>query len=85
MRLRAYSTPSYVYFMRTACALMVMPRSFSMSMRSRYCVALSRAVSRPVNSIKRSASVLLPWSMWAMMQKLRMSAARARGVLEAAG
>jgi hypothetical protein len=31
-----------------------------------------RLVRVPVNSSSRSASVLFPWSMWAIMQKLRM-------------
>ena len=59
---------------RTFCALMVMPRSRSMSMRSRYWARMFRPSTMPVTSSMRSASVDLPWSMWAMMQKFRMSA-----------
>ena len=39
---------------------------------SRTCASISRACSAPVSSRKRSASVDLPWSMCAMMEKLRM-------------
>ncbi len=35
--------------MRTACALMVMPRSRSRSMASRICACISRPVTEPVN------------------------------------
>ena len=59
--------------MRTAWDLMVMPRSRSMSMRSRYCAFMSRGCTTPVACSMRSASVDLPWSMWAMMQKLRIT------------
>ena len=52
---------------------MVMPRSRSMSIRSRYCARALRSSTTPVSCSIRSASVDLPWSMWAMMQKLRMS------------
>src|SRR3954447_25163438 len=58
---------------RTACDLMVMPRSRSMSIRSRYCARIARASTTPVSCSMRSASVDLPWSMCAMMQKLRSS------------
>src|SRR5690242_5605585 len=53
---------------------MVMPRSRSMSMESSTCSlpAISRSVSPPVIWIRRSASVDLPWSIWATMEKLRM-------------
>src|ERR1700677_1338733 len=53
-------------------ALMVMPRSRSRSMESSTCDCISRWLSAPVSSSKRSASVDLPWSICAMMQKLRM-------------
>ena len=39
------------------------------------CACISRAVSEPVSSSNRSASVDLPWSMWAMIAKLRRKAA----------
>ena len=58
--------------MRTAWLLIVMPRSRSMSMRSRYCARMARASTTPVSWSMRSASVDLPWSMCAMMQKLRI-------------
>src|SRR5882757_5461665 len=53
---------------------MVMPRSRSMSIRSRYCARMSRSATTPVIPSMRSASVDLPWSMWAMMQKFRICA-----------
>ena len=64
--------------MRTFCDLMVMPRSRSMSIRSRYCARICRPSTTPVSCSMRSASVDLPWSMWAMMQKLRMRAGSVR-------
>src|SRR5215475_8919334 len=54
-------------------ALMVMPRSRSRSIESRTCSCILRSESAPVISSKRSASVDLPWSMCAMMQKFRMN------------
>src|SRR3954462_4723027 len=59
---------------RTAWLLIVMPRSRSMSMRSRYCARICRASTTSVSCNIRSARVDLPWSIWAMMQKLRMLA-----------
>ena len=41
-------------------------------MRSRYWSFFSRSPTSPVNSRIRSASVDFPWSMWAMMLKLRI-------------
>ena len=61
-----------VHGIRTACDLIVMPRSRSMSIRSRYCARAARSSTTPVSWSIRSASVDLPWSMCAMMQKLRM-------------
>ena len=58
--------------MRAVWALIVMPRSRSRSILSRNWSRFSRAAERLVTSSSRSASVLLPWSMCAMMQKLRM-------------
>src|SRR4051794_26512203 len=77
---RTCSTPvsPLVHGMRTFCALMVMPRSRSMSMRSRYCARACRASTTPVSCSMRSASVDLPWSMCAMMQKLRIRAGSVR-------
>ena len=60
--------------MRTAWDLMVMPRSRSMSIRSRYWARMSRGWTTPVAWSMRSARVDLPWSMCAMMQKLRSRA-----------
>ncbi len=57
---------------RTACALIVMPRSRSRSIESRSCARISRAETASVTSRMRSASVDLPWSMCAMIEKLRM-------------
>src|SRR5215475_5105811 len=62
---------------------MVIPRSRSMSMESSTCSTISRSVSPPVAWINRSASVDLPWSICAMIAKLRMfsmAAFMARGL-----
>ena len=48
-----------------------MPRSRSMSIRSRYWARIERPSTTPVCWSIRSASVDLPWSIWAMMQKFR--------------
>src|SRR5436190_5423687 len=53
---------------------MVIPRSRSRSIESRYCSRISRASTAPVSSRMRSDSVDLPWSMWAMIEKFRMRA-----------
>jgi hypothetical protein len=70
--LRATVAPSSSHGIRTAWDLIVMPRSRSMSMRSRYWSRICRASTTPVICSIRSASVDLPWSMWAMMQKFRI-------------
>src|SRR5688572_31681532 len=49
-----------------------MPRSRSSSIESSTCSAISRSASPPHIWMKRSASVDLPWSMCAMMEKFRM-------------
>src|SRR3954451_7053767 len=67
-----------VHGIRTAWLLIVMPRSRSMSIRSRYWARALRSSTTPVSCSMRSASVDLPWSMWAMMQKLRMMAGSVR-------
>ena len=73
IRSRTYFSPSAaVYGIRMAWLLIVMPRSRSRSIESSTWACISRLVSVPVASKSRSASVDLPWSMWAMMQKLRM-------------
>src|SRR5439155_14735183 len=51
---------------------MVIPRSRSKSMSSRICSLNSRSVMAPARMSRRSDKVLLPWSMWAMMEKLRI-------------
>src|SRR3954452_15309256 len=53
---------------------MVMPRSRSRSIESSTCSRIWRGLTVCVISRMRSASVDLPWSMWAMIEKLRMSA-----------
>ena len=60
------------YSTRTACALMVMPRSRSSSIESSTCSRISRSDTVRVSCRMRSASVDLPWSMCAMIEKLRM-------------
>ena len=54
------------------CMRMVMPRSRSRSIESRIWLRNSRADDRLGSLRRRSQSVLLPWSMWAMIEKLRM-------------
>src|ERR1017187_3269470 len=68
-----------LYCSAAVCALMVMPRSRSRSMESSTCSSISRSDSPPHNWIKRSASVDLPWSIWAMMEKLRMCCIMKKG------
>src|SRR5688500_20283706 len=65
--------PSFaLYGSETDCALIVMPRSRSIGLLSSTCASISRAV-RPQHSwMMRSARVDLPWSTWAMIEKLRM-------------
>src|ERR1700680_4914493 len=53
---------------------MVIPRSRSRSMASSSCSSISRFSTVLVNSSSRSERVVLPWSMCAMMQKLRTCA-----------
>jgi len=65
--------PATSHGIRTACDLIVIPRSRSMSIRSRYWARMSRASTTPVYCSIRSASVDFPWSMCAMMQKFRSS------------
>ena len=73
MRLRQYTSPSApTCRMRAVFSLIVMPRSRSRSMPSRNCFIMSRSSTVPVLISSWSASVDLPWSMCAMMLKLRM-------------
>src|SRR5690554_1851194 len=51
---------------------MVIPRSRSRSIESNTWEAISRSVSPPQIWMKRSARVDLPWSMWAIIEKLRI-------------
>src|SRR5215831_15320563 len=51
---------------------MVMPRSRSSEFESRCWALMSRLATVLVSTRMRSASVDLPWSMWATMQKLRI-------------
>src|ERR1700681_1714197 len=53
---------------------MVIPRSRSRSIASSSCSSISRFSTVLVNSSSRSERVVLPWSMCAMMQKLRTCA-----------
>src|SRR5262249_6634815 len=58
------------------------------SMESSTCSTISRSASAPVSWISRSASVDLPWSICAMIEKLRMlsmAAFMARGLALASG
>ena len=72
IRLSSYSCPLCVYFIDTGWALIVMPRSRSRSISSSSCSFISRRLTVPVSSSSRSANVLLPWSMCATIEKLRM-------------
>ena len=49
-----------------------MPRSRSKSIESSTCASISRSDKPPHIWMKRSERVDLPWSIWAMMEKLRM-------------
>src|SRR5256885_13906557 len=56
---------------RADWALMVIPRSRLSSMFARYWSCASRSLTVPVFPSNRSDSVDLPWSMCAMIEKLR--------------
>src|SRR6185503_1985563 len=71
---------------------MVIPRSRSRSMESSSWARMARGSTVCVISRMRSASVDFPWSMWAMIEKLRMrdwsvmgGGPRVRGSAAAAG
>jgi hypothetical protein len=51
---------------------MVMPRSRSISIESSTCSRILARVEPPQYWISRSAKVDLPWSIWAMIAKLRI-------------
>ena len=72
IKLKTYSSPPIETSIWMACDLMVIPRSRSKSILSRSWSCFSRSVTAPVASNSLSASVLLPWSICAMMQKFRM-------------
>src|SRR3954452_2743547 len=57
---------------------MVIPRSRSRSMESSTCAIISRWLNAPVTSNRRSASVDLPWSMCAIIQKFLINAGSMR-------
>ena len=60
-----------MYWRRTARALIVMPFSRSRSIESRTWLVIWRPSTVWVSSSSRSASVDLPWSMCAMIEKFR--------------
>src|SRR5262245_41212596 len=73
IRFSSYVFPSLAaYGSVTVFALIVIPRSRSRSIESRIWSRNSRSSTAPQRWMRRSASVDLPWSMWAMMQKFRM-------------
>ena len=59
-------------FMADERELMAMWSHIVIDRSSSNCSFISRTVTVPVCSSNRSANVLFPWSMCAMMQKLRM-------------
>src|SRR3954468_9526798 len=59
------------HWRRTFGALMVMPRSRSRSIESRYWARMSLGSTAPVSSRNRSASVDFPWSTWLMIAMAR--------------
>src|SRR3984957_7150587 len=72
MKLSSYVCPSLaVYVSVTGCILIVIPRSRSRSIASSICSSIWRCPIVRVISSSRSDSVVFPWLMWAMMQKLR--------------
>src|ERR1700676_4431929 len=58
---------------------MVIPRSRSMSIESRYCSRICRGSTAPVSSRMRSDRVDLPWSTWLMMEKFRIRSTESTG------
>src|SRR5688500_15714749 len=60
-----------------------MPRSRSIGFESSTCASISRSSRPPQSWMMRSASVDLPWSTWAMMEKLRISCIEAKAVKKA--
>jgi len=65
--------PSFAsYSSRTECCLIVIPRSRSRSIEVEELLGHLPPAERPVRSIRRSDKVVLPWSMWAMIEKLRI-------------
>lgn len=68
-----FSRSGSLYSILTACDLTVMPRSRSTFSLSRTCLFEPSLGMVFVRSSRRSASVDLPWSMCAMIEKLRVS------------
>jgi len=56
----------------TGASLMVIPRSRSIGLLSKSCSCMWRFETVPVISRSLSASVDLPWSIWAIIAKLRI-------------
>ena len=79
MRFSRYVSPvrSSAWSKETLCALTVIPRARSTGSRSRYCFLPPGGIA-PVISSRRSASVDLPWSTCATMEKLRTLASGTR-------
>src|ERR1700738_4240838 len=72
MKFSSYVCPSRaVYVSVTGCILIVMARSRCRSLASSSGSSIARFWTVLVNSSRRSDSVVLPWSMCAMMQKFR--------------
>ena len=67
IKFNIYFSPLYIYSIWIAWLLIVIPRSRSKSMSSNICPSVTWMVF--VYSSKRSASVDLPWSICAMIQK----------------
>ena len=70
IRFSTYFSPPYSYSIWMAWLLIVIPLSFSRSISSSICPSVTWMVF--VNSNKRSAKVDFPWSICAIMQKLRI-------------
>ncbi len=68
MRLRMKSWSPSLYFILTGCIFMVIPLSRSSSIESRTCSCILCFSIVPVIQ-KTIGKVLLPWSMWAIIEK----------------
>ena len=65
-------SPIYVEFKLTVWAFIVIPRSLSKSIESKICSFIFRELISPYFSMRRSASVDLPWSIWATIAIFRI-------------